>query len=44
MVNLLKSYDNIHGTGIIYRIKIMLSGIAIVNTKYFDNINDYNLE
>ena len=27
-----------------YKIKIMLSGIAIKNTGYFDNINDYYLK
>ena len=37
MVNLIKSYNNIHGTT--YRIKILLSCIAIINTGYFDNIN-----
>ena len=39
IVNLGKSYDNIHGTT--YTTKIMLSGIAIIKTGYFDNINDY---
>ena len=39
-VNLLKSYDNIlHG--ITYTTKIMLSGIAKIQTGYFDHINDY---
>ena len=38
MVNLVKSYDNLHGMA--YRIKIMLSGIAILNTGYFNNTND----
>ena len=39
IVSLLKSYDNIHG--MTYTAKIMLSGIAIIKTGYFDNINDY---
>ena len=39
IVNLLKSYDDIHG--ITYRTKIMLSGSAKIKTVYFDNINDY---
>ena len=34
MGNLLKSYDNIHGMTYIF--KIMLSGIAIINTGYFN--------
>ena len=42
IVNLLKSYDNIHG--MTYTTKIMLSGIAIIKTGYFDNINDYYLK
>ena len=41
IVNLLKSYDNIHGMP--YITKIMLSGIVRINTGYFDNINDYYL-
>ena len=32
MVNLLKSYDNV--PVMTYRIKIMLSGISIINTGY----------
>ena len=39
IVNLLKSYDNIHG--MTYTTKIMLSGIAKIKTGYLDNINDY---
>ena len=39
IVNLLKSYDNIHG--MTYTTKIMLSGIAKIKTGCFDNINDY---
>ena len=39
IVNLLKSYDDIHG--MTYRTKIMLSGSAKIKTVYFDNINDY---
>ena len=42
IVNLLKSYDNIHG--MIYTTKSMLSGIAIIKTGYFDIINDYYLK
>ena len=38
IVNLLKSYDNIHS--MTYITKIMLTGIAIRNTGYYDNIND----
>ena len=37
IVNLLKSYDNMHG--MTYTTKIMLSGIAKIKTGYFDNIN-----
>ena len=37
IVNLLKSNDIIHG--MTYITKIMLSGIAIINTGYFDNTN-----
>ena len=40
IVNLLKSYDNIHG--MTYTTKIMLSGIAEIKTGY--NINDYYLK
>ena len=36
IVNLLKSYDNIHS--MTYITKIMLTGIAIKNTRYYDNI------
>ena len=39
IVNLVKSYDNIHGMA--YTTKIMLSGIAKIKTGYFDNIHDY---
>ena len=39
IVNLLKSYVNIHG--MTYTTKIILSGIAKIKTGYFDNINDY---
>ena len=39
IVNLLKSYDNMHG--MTYTTKIQLSGIAKIKTGYFDNINDY---
>ena len=42
IVNLLKSYDNIHG--MTYTTIIMLSDIAIIKTGYFDNINDYYLK
>ena len=42
IVNLLKSYDNIHG--MTYTTKIMLSDIAKIKTGYFDNINDYYLK
>ena len=42
IVNLLKSYDNMHG--MTYTTKIMLSGIAKIKTGYFDNINDYYLK
>ena len=42
IVNLLKSYDNIHGMA--YTTKIMLSGIAKIKTGYSDNINDYYLK
>ena len=42
IVNLLKSYDNIHG--MTYTTKIMLGGIAKIITGYFDNINDYYLK
>ena len=38
IVNLLNSYENIHG--MTYTTKIMLSGIAKIKTVYFDNIND----
>ena len=38
IVNLLKSYDNIHS--MTYITKIMLTGIAIKNTGYYDNMND----
>ena len=41
-VNLLKSYDNIHD--MTYTTKIMLSGIAKIKTRYFDNINDHYLK
>ena len=41
-VNLLRSYDNIHG--MTYTTKIMLSGNAKIKTEYFDNINDYYLK
>ena len=34
-----KSYDNIHRMK--NKFEIMLSGIAILNTGYFDNTNDY---
>ena len=37
IVDLLKSYDNIHG--MTYTTKIMLSGIAKIKTGYFDSIN-----
>ena len=40
-VNLLKSYDNIHG---MTNITIMLSGIVIIKTGYFNNINGYYLK
>ena len=40
IVNLLKSYDNIHG--MTYTTEIMLSGIAKIKTGY--NINDYYLK
>ena len=40
--NLLKSYDKIHG--MTYTTKIMLSGIAIIKTEYFDDMNDYYLK
>ena len=40
IVNLLKSYDNIHG--MTYTTKIMLGGIAKIKTGY--NINDYYLK
>ena len=40
IVNLLKSYDNIHG--MTYTTKIMSSGIAKIKTGY--NINDYYLK
>ena len=33
------NYDNIHYMP--YRIEIMLRGIAIINTGYSDNTNDY---
>ena len=36
IVNLSKSYDNIHG--MTYTIKIMLSGIAKIKTGCFDNL------
>ena len=39
VVNLLKSYDNVHD--MTYTTKIMLSGIAIIKTGYFNNINYY---
>ena len=39
IVNLFKSYDNIHR--MTYTAKIMLGGIAKIITGYFDNINDY---
>ena len=39
IVNLLKSYGNLHG--MTYTTKIMLSGNAKMKTGYFDNINDY---
>ena len=39
IVNLLKSYDKMHG--MTYTTKIMLSGIAKIKTGYFKNINDY---
>ena len=42
IVNLLKSYDNVHG--MTYRIRITLSGIAIINAGYFDNTNDYYIK
>ena len=42
IVNLLKTYDNIHG--MTNTTKIMLSSIAIIKTGYFDNINDYYLK
>ena len=42
MINLLSSSADVHG--MTYRIKIMLSGIAIINTGYFDNTNDYYLK
>ena len=42
VINLLKSYDNIHG--MTYTTKIMLSDIAKIKTGHFDNINDYYLE
>ena len=38
IVYLLKSFDNIHS--MTYITKIMLTGIAIRNTGYYDNIND----
>ena len=38
IVNLLKSYDNIHG--MTNMTKIMLSGIAKIKTGYFGDIND----
>ena len=37
-----KSYANIYG--MTHITKIMLSGIAIISTGYFDNINDYYLK
>ena len=40
--NLLKSYDNKHS--MTYITKIMLTGIAIRNTAYYNNINDYYLK
>ena len=40
--NLLKSYDNINS--MTYITKIMLTGIAIRNTGYYDNINDCYLK
>ena len=42
IVNLLKSYDDIHSVP--YITKIMLTGIAIRNTGYYDNINDCYLK
>ena len=42
MVNLLKSYENIHV--MTYRFKIVLSDIVIMNTGYLDNTNDYYLK
>ena len=41
-VNLLEPHDSIHGMTNIT--KIMLSGIAIIKTGYFDNINGYYLK
>ena len=42
IVNLLKSYENIHGMTYITKIMLIwLSGIAKINTGYFNNINDY---
>ena len=42
IVNLLKSDDNIQS--MTYITKIMLTGIAIRNTGYYDNINDCYLK
>ena len=42
IVNLLKSYDNTYG--MTYIIEIIVSGIATINTGYFDNTNDYYLK
>ena len=41
-VNLLKSYDNIHG--MTYTTKIMLIDIAIIKTGYFGDINGHYLK
>ena len=36
--------QNDYKNGMTHRIKIMLSGIAIINNGYFDNINNYYLK
>ena len=42
IVNLLKSYDNLHGMTNLT--KIMLGDIAIIKTRYFNNIKGYYLK